>query len=71
MTTNKLARDFDPAGWQWQDKHGKVFQIEELTLDDLLQVACNCMQALEEAEEACAAQQEIFTAWRTGRKVGA
>lgn len=71
MITNKLAKEFDSAGWQWQDKAGQVFKLEDLSRDDLLQVACNCMQALEDAESACVAQQAIFSAWRTGRKVPA
>ncbi len=71
MSANKLERSFGPAGWQWQDKYGQVFQIKDLTRDDLLQVVCACMDALEDAEAACVTQQEIFTAWRTGRKVDA
>ena len=71
MGNNTLKKDFDPAGWQWQDKHGRVFQIEDLTRADLLQVACACMDAIEEAEAACMAQQAIFSSWRTGSKVDA
>lgn len=67
MIENKLERKFDPAGWQWLDKHGQVFQIEDLTRDDLLQVVCDCMTALEEAEEACATLQEVFDSWANWR----
>ena len=68
MTKNKLPKDYDPSGWQWQDRHGQILQIEDLTRDDLLQVACACMDALENAEAACLEQQAIFSAWRNGRK---
>jgi len=29
--------DFDPAEWQWQDKSGQIFQIEDLTRDDSIE----------------------------------
>lgn len=32
-------RKFDPAGWQWQEG-GRIYQLEELSREDLLQVAC-------------------------------
>jgi len=71
MRTNKLDKSFDTAGWQWMDKHGHILQIDDMTRDDLLQVACACMKALEDAEEAGMKQQEIFSEWRTGRKIDA
>ena len=69
MSNNKLAKEFDTSGWQWQDKSGHVYQLEDLTRADLIQVACACMTALEAAESASMMQQEIFEAWRNGGKI--
>ena len=69
MSNNKLAKDFDTSGWQWQAKSGDVYQLDELTRADLMQVACACMAALEAAESASMMQQEIFDAWRNGGKI--
>lgn len=66
MATDRLTKHFDPAGWQWQDEHGQVFQLEDLSRADLLQVACACMEALEQAETNSAAQAELFKRWRVG-----
>jgi hypothetical protein len=67
MTTDKLTKHFDPAEWQWQDENGKVFRLDELSHNDLLQVACNCMDTIERAEGLAAKQQAVFVAWAEGK----
>ena len=65
MSQNKLENVFDPSEFQWQGKH-EVFNITDLTRDDLLQVVCACLSALEEAESLCFDQRDIFHDLRYG-----
>lgn len=60
---DKLFKKFNPSGFQWQDENGKVFKIEDLSRNDLLQIACSCMHTIEKAEELCLQQKTVFSAW--------
>ena len=64
---NKLKSKYDPSIYQYQDKYGKVFEINELSRDDLMQVVCECMEAIEKAEKICLKQLDVFDSWRRGR----
>lgn len=47
---SKLKRKFDPTGFQ-TEQGGVVHKLTDLSRDDLLQVACECMATLERVDE--------------------
>lgn len=65
MTQSVLEKNFNPQGWQWQE-NGRVYQLEDLSREDLLQVACRCMAVLERLDEQHQAAAAIHSAWRYG-----
>lgn len=62
---NVLKAKFDPSGWQWEEE-GKVHQLEDLSRDDLLQVACSCLEALEQVDAKQAELAQLMRDWRSG-----
>lgn len=60
-----LATKFDPKGWQWEEA-GKVYQLEDLSRADLLQVACSCIEMLEQVDGVNATLTQMMRDWRTG-----
>ena len=64
---NELEQRYDPSEWQWSED-GRAFSLDSLSRDDLLQVACSCMDALDRAEYLSRAQQQIFNGWRLGEE---
>ncbi len=56
MSEDKLPQRHNPAEWQHQEG-GAVYRLDELSRNDLMQVACAAMAALESAEDACCAMQ--------------
>lgn len=65
MSENKLEKRFDPRGWQWEE-HGKVFPLTSLSQEDLLQVACACMESLERMEILHEQLAGLSKTWRNG-----
>lgn len=63
--TDQLPRTFDPQGWQWEHQN-RVYQLEDLSRNDLLQVACACMQALENADALSQQLAGVIQSWRKG-----
>jgi hypothetical protein len=62
---NLLEKRFDPTKYQTEVK-GKRILLSELSRDDILQVACESMEALERLDEAVGAQAAILDNWRRG-----
>lgn len=63
---NKLEQTINPAGYQYQDRGGYIHQLEDLSRDDLLQIACGCINVIEALEEAADRQKTIIENWRIG-----
>lgn len=66
--SNKLKPKFNPAGWQWE-QDGVVYPLEDLSREDLLQVACECIQALEHIEDLQGQLGQMMASWRQGKVV--
>lgn len=62
---NVLEVKFNPSGWQWEEA-GKAHQLEDLSRDDLLQVACSCIAVLEQVDGKQAALAQLMQDWRSG-----
>ncbi len=65
-TTSQLPKKFDPSTFQWS-LGGKVFPLETLSREDLLQVACEGMCALERLENLQLDMAQVMSDWRDGR----
>jgi hypothetical protein len=64
-TTNVLEHRFNPEGCQWEE-YGKVVQLEDLSREDLLQVACAQMEILERMDVLQANFHDLVRHWRAG-----
>ena len=60
-----LEKRFDPEGYQWEER-GKVHQLNDLSRDDLLQVACQCMAVLERVDSLSFDLNSLTKLWREG-----
>lgn len=58
-----LEKKFDPTGYQWM-QNGKVVKIDQLGREDLLQIACECMTALERMESLHLEMAQLSEQWR-------
>lgn len=63
---NILPRKFDPSTFQTEHE-GSVHLLSSLSRDDLMQVACECMQALELVEGVQVGLRTIMEEYRSGR----
>lgn len=63
---NKLKKKFDPSGFQTAIG-GKVFRIVELSRDDLLQIACEGMMAMERVDEINRKLASLVETYREGK----
>ena len=63
---NKLVPRYDASTYQYQDRAGLVFKLEELSKEDLMQVVCECIEAFDKAEDLCLKQLKVFDEWRRG-----
>lgn len=62
---NVLEQRFNPSGWQWEEK-GKPSQLEDLSRDDLIQVACSEMEVLERMDSMIGDMKNLMSQWRNG-----
>lgn len=65
-TTAQLPRKFNPTTFQWVHA-GKVIPLDTMSREDLMQVACECVVALERMESLQLAMAEVASDWRQGR----
>jgi hypothetical protein len=65
---NKLVSRYDASQYQWQDKPGRIFKLEELTKEDLMQAVCECIETIDKAENICLDQLRVFDEWRNQNK---
>lgn len=61
-----LEKRFDPTGWQ-TEQFGKVYQIENLSRNDLIQLVCEGMQAVEMLDRILGKANDVMEDWRVGR----
>lgn len=61
-----LEKKFDPKGWQTCQK-GKVFKIEDLSRNDLLQLVCEGMQAVAMLESFVNKASDVVDDWHNGK----
>jgi hypothetical protein len=65
QTKPVLKKKFDTKGFQWM-QDGKVMKIETLCREDLMQIACECMTALDRMEEHQLNMAELTRQWQRG-----
>lgn len=63
---NKLKQKFDPSRFQ-TEADGKVFRLTELSRDDLLQVVCQGMMAMERVDEISRKLGHLVATYRDGK----
>lgn len=59
-----VPKRYDPTEFQYQDKANNVFQLSELSREDLLQVACYGMAAMEQMDILIDKQRHLSDCWR-------
>lgn len=65
MKENFLEKRFDPDRFQ-TDIKGKIIRLSDLSHEDLLQVACEGMQAMEYINNLQRDMSGVIKAWRKG-----
>lgn len=60
-----LKAQLNPHDYQWSEA-GKIYRLEDLSREDLLQVACNCIEALEQADDLRLQMGRLMSDWRQG-----
>jgi len=63
---NQLPKKYDPSEWQYQDAQGKIYKISDLSREDLMQVACDGMDALEQIDSKTRDLAQTVEDWRSG-----
>lgn len=66
---NMLAKKYNPEDWQWEDGNERVYAISELSREDLMQVACECMEALQQIEDLHVKTGDVLDSWQRGTLV--
>lgn len=62
---DRLEIRFNPEGWQWE-QHRQVFPLQDLSRNDLLQVACECIEVLERVDTLRYGLTALMENWRNG-----
>jgi hypothetical protein len=55
---------FDPANYQYEDKFGHAYKLHELSREDLMQIACYGMEAMEQMDILIDKQNFLMNSWR-------
>lgn len=63
---NQLPRKFNPAGFRWMFED-KALPLDTMSREDLLQLFCETMVALERMEELQLSLAQMAEDWRQGR----
>jgi hypothetical protein len=64
---NKLHKKYDPDGFQIQTKEGKIYRVDELSREDLIQVACDGIEALEQLESVKDLMAGTLDSWKNDK----
>lgn len=64
-TPSVLEARFDSEGYQWE-QHNKVYPLDRLSREDLLQVACQSIEIMERMDGLSLDLQSLTKLWRTG-----
>jgi len=62
-----LPKSIEPGGYQYQDKIGRIHQLEDLSRQDLLQVACELVDLIETLDSDATRMAQRIEAWRFGK----
>ncbi|MEG1347753.1 MAG: hypothetical protein RSD49_06825 [Hafnia sp.] len=55
---------YNPTEYQYQDKFGHVYTLDTLSREDLLQIACGGMEAIERIDVLIDQQTHLINLWR-------
>jgi len=69
MTQNLLPKQFVSAQYQYADKNGKTYKIHELSHEDLVQVACELIEVIEDLDTQANAMTQMISRWRNGEVI--